>query len=253
MLDEAEHWDEVTRASCSSASSRCPPIRFFTARRGGHARRASATWSWPRTASRKIPVLNMVDAKLFAGQLDGFRFAGHARRPRDLAAGGARASTPRRASTAPTTSRARPRRSSTTVVDAFAHGELHGQVWDELAAEPRLERGDARGAQRLLLAPVGVERDRLRRPGLSARLRPLRRRASARAGRARPRSSATRSRTHTSAGGPVRSERPRAAHAARGARCARRRTTRRSCSTSTAARSRTSAWPATTTATRSIW
>ena len=80
----------------------------------------------------KIPVLNMVDAKLFAGQLDGFRYADMPDDRETWRRAGAGAGRRRAPARAPTTSPARPRTSSTQVVEAFAKGELHGEVWDEL-------------------------------------------------------------------------------------------------------------------------
>ena len=87
-------------------------------------------------------------------------------------------------------------------------------------------------AQRVLLASVGVERDRLRRTGVSARVCPARARSARELGgdrgvRARPGEGQSRDE-------PA----PRTCARSRAARCGRPRTTRRSCSTSTAARSR---------------
>src|SRR5881275_2109278 len=73
VLDEADHWDEVTRALVIERVDKVPPIRFFTASEvitlGLFCDLMLAQDREP-----KIPVLNMVDAKLFEGQLDGFRY-----------------------------------------------------------------------------------------------------------------------------------------------------------------------------------
>ena len=73
VLDEAGHWDEVTRRVVLERVEKIPPIRFFTAAEAvtlaAFCDLVTAQDSEPR-----IPVLNMVDAKLFAGKLDGFRY-----------------------------------------------------------------------------------------------------------------------------------------------------------------------------------
>ena len=80
----------------------------------------------------KIPVLNMVDAKLFAGELDGFRYADMPDDRGDLAPGGGGARRRRRQHGVDRLRRRVARTSRTRVVEAFAKGELHGEVWDEL-------------------------------------------------------------------------------------------------------------------------
>ena len=44
VLDEAGHWDEVTRRLVLERVEQVPPIRFFTRRRGGARSARSATW-----------------------------------------------------------------------------------------------------------------------------------------------------------------------------------------------------------------
>src|ERR1700751_598314 len=74
VLDEAEHWDEVTRRVVIERVEDVPAIRFFTTQEaatlGTFCDRVMAQDSEP-----KIPVLNMIDAKLFAGSGEGYRFA----------------------------------------------------------------------------------------------------------------------------------------------------------------------------------
>jgi hypothetical protein len=79
----------------------------------------------------KIPVLNMIDAKLFAGKLDGFRYADM---PDDretwrlVARGLDAASRQHRAREFPNA----PWEVQCHVVDSFSKGQLHGEVWDQL-------------------------------------------------------------------------------------------------------------------------
>jgi hypothetical protein len=74
VLANASHWDEVTRAAILDRVEHPPPLRFFD--------EAEARVLGPfldvvlaQDSEPRIPVLAMVDAKLFAGELDGFRYA----------------------------------------------------------------------------------------------------------------------------------------------------------------------------------
>ncbi len=71
VLAEIDHWDETTRRVVLERVDNVPGIRFFTAEEartlGAFCDAALAQDKEPR-----VPVLNMVDAKLFEGQLDGF-------------------------------------------------------------------------------------------------------------------------------------------------------------------------------------
>jgi hypothetical protein len=130
VLDEVAHWDEVTRRVVLERVEQTPPIRFFTE---PEARTLGAFCDRVMAQDRepKIPVLNMVDAKMFADELDGFRFAELPRDPetwRRVAAGlDASARQHGCESFA-----AAPGNVQHDIVDAFSQGELHGQVWDEL-------------------------------------------------------------------------------------------------------------------------
>jgi Gluconate 2-dehydrogenase subunit 3 len=74
VLSQAEHWDEVTREVVLERVANVPEIRFFG---DAEARtlRAFCDVVMAQDAEPRIPVLEMVDAKLFEGRLDGFRFA----------------------------------------------------------------------------------------------------------------------------------------------------------------------------------
>jgi hypothetical protein len=132
VLDEASHWDEVTRKVVLERIENVPPIRFFT-------RDEAATLGefcdvvMAQDREPKIPVLNFVDAKLWAGQLDGFRFAGMPddRETWRRAAVGLDAAARQHGAQgfAPASEEIKHR-----VIDAFHRGELRGEVWDELPA-----------------------------------------------------------------------------------------------------------------------
>ncbi len=130
VLDEADHWDEVTRRLVLDRVENVPPIRFFTAPEaltlGVFCDLVLAQDSEP-----KIPVLNMVDAKLYGGELDGFRYEDL---PDDrdtwrrVAAGLDAAARQQGAVDFVNAAFEVQER----VVDAFSNGELRGEVWDEL-------------------------------------------------------------------------------------------------------------------------
>ena len=81
----------------------------------------------------KIPVLNMVDAKLFAEELDGFHYADMPSDPETWrrVARGLDAAARQHGSEA---FAAAGDEVQHNVVDAFAQGQLHGEIWDELPA-----------------------------------------------------------------------------------------------------------------------
>jgi hypothetical protein len=75
VLSQQDHWDEVTRTVVLERVEKVPPFRFFDEREQltlkAFCDRVTAQDKEPR-----IPVLSMVDAKMHAGELDGYQFAG---------------------------------------------------------------------------------------------------------------------------------------------------------------------------------
>jgi Gluconate 2-dehydrogenase subunit 3 len=130
VLGEVDHWDPVTRRMVLDRVENVPPIRFFTASEaltlGAFCDHVLAQDEDP-----KIPVLNMVDAKLFAGELDGFRYEDmpdDRETWRRVALGlDAAARQHGAASFVDATFEVQDR-----VVEAFADAKLHGEVWDDL-------------------------------------------------------------------------------------------------------------------------
>jgi Gluconate 2-dehydrogenase subunit 3 len=72
VLASAEHWDAKTRRAIFERIACVPPIRFFDARQE-RTLRAFCDVVMGQDSEPRIPVLEMVDAKLHAGRLDGFR------------------------------------------------------------------------------------------------------------------------------------------------------------------------------------
>ncbi len=130
VLDQADHWDETTRKVVLERVESVPPIRFFTT---PEAITLSAFCDVVLAQDRepKIPVLNMIDAKLFSGKREGYRYADmpdDGETFRRVAAGLDAASRQHGASDFVSASD----EVQHNVVQAFADGQLHGQVWDEL-------------------------------------------------------------------------------------------------------------------------
>jgi hypothetical protein len=73
VLASAPHWDAVTRRVVLARVAEVPPIRFFSA---AEVRTLAAFCdvALGQDSEPRIPVLAMVDAKLHAGRLDGFRY-----------------------------------------------------------------------------------------------------------------------------------------------------------------------------------
>jgi hypothetical protein len=131
VLAEADHWDEATRKVVLDRVENVPPVRFFDAQEEATLR-AFCDCVTAQDEEPRVPVLEMVDAKLHAGRLDGYQ---HADMPDDrdvwrLAARGlddvARARGAGDFATAGVELKLE-------IVGAFHKGELTGGVWDEIA------------------------------------------------------------------------------------------------------------------------
>jgi hypothetical protein len=72
VLAAAQHWDPRTRRVVLDRVANVPPIRFFTVQET-QTLKAFCDVVTGQDSEPRIPVLEMVDAKLHAGQLDGFR------------------------------------------------------------------------------------------------------------------------------------------------------------------------------------
>jgi hypothetical protein len=132
VLSQAKHWDEATRRVVLDRVENVPPVCFFTPAEE-RTMRAFCDVVTAQDEEPRVPVLEMVDAKLHAGRLDGFQ---HADMPDDrdtwrLAARGldevARARGEDDFAAASDEVRLE-------IVAAFHKGELAGGVWDEMPA-----------------------------------------------------------------------------------------------------------------------
>ena len=170
VLAQTDHWDEVTRRVVLDRVENVPPIRFFTAEEAATLK-AFCDVVTAQDAEPRIPVLSYIDEKLYAGRRatagststcrTTTRYGGAiARGLDDEARSRSLRLVRRRAARGPGRHRA-----------AVLEGELHGGAWDDAERRAGVQGRDALRRAGVLLAPVGLERDRLRRPRLPARLR----------------------------------------------------------------------------------
>ena len=130
VLEQAHHWDEATRRVVLERVEHVPPIRFFT-RDQATTLRAFCDRVMAQDREPKIPVLNMIDAKLLAGKLEGYRYAelpDDGDTWRQVAAGLDAAAVQHGAADFAGASH----EIQDAVVQAFSDGSLHGKVWEQL-------------------------------------------------------------------------------------------------------------------------
>jgi hypothetical protein len=74
VMADREHWDPVTRELLEQRVSEPPPCRFFNEQ---EQRTLGALFDeiLAQDAEPRVPVLEMIDAKLYAREFDGFRYA----------------------------------------------------------------------------------------------------------------------------------------------------------------------------------
>lgn len=73
ILSESSHWDPVTREVVMKRVEEVPPLRFFEEQEA-RTLRAFCDLVLAQDSEPRIPVLEMVDEKLYENRLDGFRF-----------------------------------------------------------------------------------------------------------------------------------------------------------------------------------
>jgi hypothetical protein len=74
-LEQADHWDALTRKVVFDRVDNVPELRFFDEDEAATLR-AFCDVALAQDAEPRIPVLAFVDQKLYEGRLDGFRYAG---------------------------------------------------------------------------------------------------------------------------------------------------------------------------------
>jgi hypothetical protein len=131
VLENADRWDRATREVVTQRLDIHGPLRFFTAEEEPTLR-AFCDVATAQDSDPRVPVAEMVDDKLAAGRLDGYRYANMPHDPDTwrLVMRGLDEAAARRygrdtfpACDAP---------SQEAIVAALADGSLHGGAWDEL-------------------------------------------------------------------------------------------------------------------------
>jgi hypothetical protein len=181
VVDALGTWDEATKRVVLARLEPPGLPRFFTAGEES-ALRAFCDTILAQDREPRVPVAEMVDSKLADGRLDGYQYADM---PDDrdtwrlvLRGLDHTATQGYRTSFAGCTQTQRE-----AIVSQFAQDRLVGGAWDELNVARAWTGGDASCAGRVLLPPMGLDRDRLRRPGLPARVHAARRTGLGRPGR----------------------------------------------------------------------
>lgn len=131
VLEQADHWDPVTRKMVLGRVHDVPPVRFFSEREAATLS-ALCDVLTAQDSEPRIPVLNYVDEKYQQGELDGFQFGDMPddRETWRLVARGLderadqEAGVPSFAAADPSVQKA--------IVSRFAEGELEGGAWAEL-------------------------------------------------------------------------------------------------------------------------
>jgi hypothetical protein len=75
VLDQAPHWDQVTEELVTGRLGPLPVTKFFTAAEEACARILLTLLTGQDEADLAVPVLEMIDARLAAGETDGWRYA----------------------------------------------------------------------------------------------------------------------------------------------------------------------------------
>jgi hypothetical protein len=126
VLANAPHWDELTREVVLARVNDVPAVTFFDAEEARTLQRFCDLVT-AQDAGPRIPVLEMIDAKLGGGHLDGYRHHDMPEDPQtwrlvavglDEAAGGSFAGLEPD--------------DAERIIDRFAKGELEGGVWETL-------------------------------------------------------------------------------------------------------------------------
>lgn len=73
VLDEAEHWDPVTRRMVLDRIEKVPPVRFFTPREAATLSTLCDLLT-AQDSEPRIPLINFVDEKYAKGELDGYQY-----------------------------------------------------------------------------------------------------------------------------------------------------------------------------------
>ncbi len=131
VLEQADHWDRVTRQTVLSRVQDVPPLRFFTPREAATLS-ALCDLLTAQDSGPRIPVINFVDEKYHNGELDGYQYDDM---PDDrdawrLVAAGLDEQAAQRAGSASFPDA--DHETQLAIVDDFSNGLLEGEAWAQL-------------------------------------------------------------------------------------------------------------------------
>ncbi|HEY3729318.1 MAG TPA: gluconate 2-dehydrogenase subunit 3 family protein [Solirubrobacteraceae bacterium] len=131
VLEQADHWDPVTRQMVLGRVNDVPEIRFFSEREAATLS-ALCDVLTAQDSEPKVPVINFVDEKYFKGELDGFQFDDMPddREAWRLVARGLDEQAAERSGAA--SFAAADLETQQAIVAGFAEGELQGVAWAQL-------------------------------------------------------------------------------------------------------------------------
>ena len=130
-MDNAENWDAATRKVLEARLTQPSAFRFFTGEEEPTLR-ALCDVTTAQDVEPRVPVAEMVDDKLAAGRLDGFRYANMPRDPDTwrLVLRGLDETARERHAVEGFAACDAPQREA--IVTALSQGELRGGAWDRL-------------------------------------------------------------------------------------------------------------------------
>ena len=175
VLATTTHWDAKTRGVVLDRVANVPPIRFFTETGGADAESVLRRRDRPGLQSRASRCSRWSTRSSTPGSLDGFR---HHDMPADPETWRQVAANLDESAREHGCERGVRRRQLRELQHEIVAAVLRRRARLGAARHEGVGGGDARRARRVLLPPLGVERDRVRRPRLPTRVRAARRRAA---------------------------------------------------------------------------
>jgi hypothetical protein len=171
---DSPSWNDQTRAVIKKRLEDLPERRFLT----------ESEWEiltaicdrlipQPDRGNRPVPIVPFIDEKLHKNQGDGYRYEGMPPM-REAWRQGIKAIDEEARMRWGGGFRDLPHNQQEAVLRAIQHNDARSEAWQGLPPKILFEPAAAHNRQRLLRAPGGLERDRLWRSGLAARLCPAR-------------------------------------------------------------------------------
>ena len=176
-MSQKNFWDDATRKVVTMRVEQPPPIRYFTPEQASFWRAVfdHLIPQHDRTPERRIPLVEPLDERLYRNRGVGYRYESM---PPDREAFqlGEEAINAESRESYKGDFVDLPHRQQELVLKAIHDGKPAAakEIWKQMSVSALLATAHAGRARSLLLAPLGVGRDRLRRPGVPSRLHAVR-------------------------------------------------------------------------------